>query len=1177
MVGFKSFADKTRLEFEPGIAAIVGPNGCGKSNIVDAIRWCLGEMSAKSLRSRVLLDVIFNGSANRPATNLSEVSLTFDNSTNTLPIDYSEVTVTRRLFRSGESEYYLNGTPCRLKDIRDLFLDTGIGDSGYSIMEQGRVAYIMEAKPEERRELFEEAAGVSKYKARREEALRKLERIQIDMDRLADVITMTRDQMDKLEAAVRKARQYQKMQDDLKNMEIAHWLWDINQLDEQIKVLDGEIHGLEDTVQQKSTSLTQHEVSLSELKVTDTDQEKRLVALNSQISEVDGRIKLAEHRIQTARERVQEILSRDVTLDQEIAQSETRIQGLEQSAVQLQGALDAEKKTADEIQQVLGRAEQCHQELLNRQNEMAQQNKAFDTRVWEKTQQHMKLQNDIAAEQSRLTRLDSDLKSLLKEKAKSEEKKAALLPTIETLQRDLVDKDQLLQKVGEQQKNLSDQIQDVSRQEEEAQRAYAQGQERYFQTKATLDAHLEREQNDPYALGARTLISSNFRGIHGPLGKIIQVSEPDQPVVRQVLGAHLTDLIADTLEDAQAAIRFLEEQNNGRVRFLVLDRIPPRTDQFRQSGLQGERPVMNLIQCDPHFEPALRLLVSDWLVAGNALYGEGIIEGGASLSSPAGQTATDYTDPFQRKNIEDEISRLRQEMENIQNRRTELAGQKQALTAEFDALKNTHDPLKIEAGVTRQNLENSQREITLLTDGLALTDNDIRTIEGDQRSAEEKVTAMIRDLQTLETDTQSVRDEWQVLQAALAEQQQKTSQAASELAVVKERAAGQQERVQWNEKQLSACRSDLDTLQSSLTAKRQERATSGERVEEQRAIETQGEQDIKAELDQRKVMDQDLEALHRERQALQDRLTQEETALNQLREERENLQNQLHEKKLTRSHSDIRRDTCSSQMKTKYSVEPLEAQNLYGMPTADVNVQELERLRRRIESMGPINLAAPEEHTQLEERYNFLLSQQQDILKAKDDLQQVIQKINGTTRESFRETFDRVRENFKTIFAQLFEGGEADLRFTDETDLLNTGIDIFAQPPGKKLQNISLLSGGEKAMSAVALLFAFFMVRPSPFAIMDEVDAPLDDNNVLRFVNMVKVFSQKSQFLMLTHNKRSMEAADVFYGVTMETVGVSKILSARFKREGAAAEAEAQRIARTEASLAKKSEEKASV
>jgi chromosome segregation protein len=426
MVGFKSFAERTRLEFEPGVTAIVGPNGCGKSNVVDALRWCLGEMSAKSLRSKVLADVIFNGSANRAPSNLSEVSMTFDNSQNRLPIDYSEVTITRRLFRSGESEYFLNKSQCRLKDIKELFLDTGIGEEGYSIIEQGRVEHVLSAKPEERRELFEEAAGVSKYKARREESLRRLERTQLDLDRLSDVIALTKEQMDKIEAAVRKARSYQKIQENLKALEIAHALFESKQLEEQMESMRQAMLMMENDLHAKTTSTGQKEAELTDLRWKETQLGEKLVEMNRRLSEIDGAINLAEQRQGTARERQAEIAHRDMVLDGEINQGRLRREELAKLSEEIQASLAEEAETARQSAGILAASEASYNEKSGLLSSVQNVATEVQNALWKNTQDRTKLNNDLVAQRSLESRLEAQMAVNAKDLAKAEERLAQL-------------------------------------------------------------------------------------------------------------------------------------------------------------------------------------------------------------------------------------------------------------------------------------------------------------------------------------------------------------------------------------------------------------------------------------------------------------------------------------------------------------------------------------------------------------------------------------------------------------------------------------------------------------------------------------------------------------------------------------------------------------------------------
>lgn len=1141
MVGFKSFAERTRLEFEPGITAVVGPNGCGKSNVVDAIRWCLGEMSAKSLRSKMLVDVIFNGSANRAPTHMAEVSLTFDNSQNRLPVDYSEVTVARRLFRSGESEYFINKTQCRLRDIHELFLDTGIGEEGYSIMEQGRVEYILNARPEERRELFEEAAGVSKYKARREECLRKMERTQLDLDRLADVIAMTKEQMDKIEAAVRKARQYQKLQEDLKSLEITHWLWEISQMDQEITGLKAEIAGLENDLQSATTEIDQVEAKLAELRLGETELGERLVSLNRQISEVDGHMALAEQKQANAREREEEIRRRETVLEAEIAQGRARLEELGRSGAEVESSLEAEKRSAEEAAALRQKEDANHRTLLENQKALEKQAKDLQNHLWQNNQERTRLHNEIASQRSLETRLDMEQKVLEKDRVKAEEKRRAAAEA-RTGEDPALRAE--LERLESEARTAKSALQDLETGLQSLAQVLSEAQARYYEAKARWETQQTASSSDPYASGSQALLNAGLPGLHGPLGRLVSAAPSDESAVRQALGGRLQDWVADTLEDAQSAVRFLAENGKGRARLWVLDRLPA-LDRPAVAAAVGQRALLDMVKTDPRFQPVLRLLLGRWMVSNGVLYGEGVVEGGSDSPAPEAEPLGV---------TREEMDRLHEAVESLAAQKASQEARRAALAEGWEQARQAAEAARVRWDFFQQEGEKRRTQILLSEEEIRLIDTEIERVRRETTEAEAKAKSLEEQLAGLNAEEERLRGEWHALQESLQSAQAATAEAAAQLAVVRERAQTQEERLRWQESQKAAIETERAALNESIEAKTREKASSGERIAEQQRLQAEAKAAVDSALDRRRELEKALEGLHGERQALHDRLSQAQAHLTELRERSEDLRTRLQEKKLRHSHSDAKRESAEAQMKEKYNVTPLEAQERQGLPGQPVPAPDLERLRRRVESMGPVNLAAPEEHAQLEERYNFLLSQQQDLLKAKEDLLTTIQKINATTRQNFRETFERVRENFKALYGQLFQGGEADLRFTDEADLLNTGVEIYAQPPGKKLQNIALLSGGEKALTAVSLLFAFFMVRPAPFAILDEVDAPLDEANVTRFITLIKAFTHQSQFLIITHNKRSMEMADTLYGVTMETLGVSRILSARLKKEGAATE-----------------------
>jgi len=1141
MSGFKSFAERTRLELEAGITAIVGPNGCGKSNIVDALRWCLGEMSAKSLRSKVLLDVIFNGSANRAPSNLAEVSLTFDNANRRLPIDYTEVTVTRRLFRSGESEYFLNKTQCRLRDIHELFLDTGIGEEGYSIMEQGRVEQILTARPEERRELFEEAAGVSKYKARREEALRKLERVQLDLDRLADVIAMTKEQMEKIEAQVRKARNFQKAQEDLRRTEIAYWVWEAGQLDEQLASMEQALQVIERDLQQKTTDIAKWEAALTDLRWQETQLGDKLVEVNKRLADIDGAIAVSEQKGTTAREREEEIRHRDLVLDAELAQGRSRRGDLEKMLAEVQGALEAEVGQARESSESLRAAEAVHAGKEAAQKELEARAKEIQDALWKINHERVQLHNRISAQTSFEGRLETQASSLEKEKGK------------------LAEKIQIEEKaLAEGEGEGSRYVEDSSRCENESVRAKGEldaldlrladlglrlgdSQNAVYRIKAQLDAQDEYEASDVYAQGVQGVLSASLPGIHGPLGKLISVSENDEGLVRRALGSHVNDLVAETLVHAHSAIRQLAAQGKGRARFLVLDRLPGgRSSGSLGAELVGQSAVLDLVRVEDRFRPAVEFLLGGWLAQGNVLFGEGMVEGGADQAVPPA------FDSLRRGNLQRDMDAHALDVQKLATEKTDVEAARRAAVARYDETRQPLETARAKVSFFAQEMDRRRSALNGLREELVAVESDLAKVADDRVQAGEAARALAADLETLSAGEGSFRSRWDDIQAGLQARQSETLAASSALAVARERASGHEERLRWKERQKADIETELGQLAGSLEAKSAERAGSAARIDEQKRIQGESKTGIEEKLRQRKTDAEALEAVHAERQTLHARLTEAVNALTDLRTMHDEMQTQLQDKRVQKSHTGFKREGLEAQLKEKYSLALADARGTEP-PSAAPALSEVERLRRRVDSLGLVNLTAPEEHAQLEERYNFLLSQQQDLIKAKEDLLKTIQHINASTRELFRDTFGKVRENFRALYGQLFSGGEADIRLTDEADLLNTGVEIFAQPPGKKLQNITLLSGGEKALTAVALLFAFFMVRPAPFCVLDEVDAPLDEANVTRFIALLKSFTAQSQFLMITHNKRSMETADVMYGVTMETLGVSRILSARLR------------------------------
>ena len=1140
MVGFKSFAERTRVEFEPGITAIVGPNGCGKSNISDAIRWSLGEMSAKSLRSGHMLDVIFNGTANRAAQGLSEVSLTFDNTAHQIPIDYSEVTISRRLFRSGESEYFVNKTQCRLKDLRDLFLDTGVGNDGYYMMAQGKIEFILSSKPEERRELFEEAAGVSKYKARREEALRRLNKVEQDMLRLNDSLAIYKQQMDSLDAAVRKAKQHQKLQDDLKTLEIVSLLSGYQKAQADWEHLHAEEEAQSLQFAALRQELDAREAQLAEARAKFESAEQDVIELQKKASQCDSELAKTEAELQAAQERAQELEAAQGRISQEAAQLESSLQQWRQSQSNLSSEVEAIRKDYHEKNERFKEEDrQGHagqNEVQNKQRDL-EQTKA---RLLELVRLISHHRNETVRLTSLSIRQEEATKAKQRELEKVQMRRSALE---EQIQREEAQVAATQDKLSTIQNTLRSMV-ELHTQD---QATLAEMEQMIYATRERL-ARLEAEKQsierwlgqDPVALAVTALKEHNMPGIYGPISELFKTGESHQRLLDRALGDRASCFVADTLNDAQEAIRYLSESRKGWATFILIDHIPPTEGMPNLSEHLGSSSLAVQVQCDEKFMAVKQFLLGKTYYVGATLFEETILQGGADPEQESYQATPA------------DLARLTQEMAASQTKLQETEAARDALKTRMIEREGEKTPLQDDEAKTRVTFQVQQETLGRIREDLQMNQTEERLLAREREESLQTIAQAQQALAQEEILLTTLEDEERTLQETvqqqdLALQELRQSYQAHQMRVSQFRLEAEtlRERLLGKEKEEENARGNVTSLDQRLQQMQQERTQNDERLQQLSSLRTEKTallDTLRGSVDeQRRAL---TEVLNR-RQENQQQLHQDEGAIASLREQLSHAQARAQEAEFKARALEQDRQRLEQALQEMHQLSVDDAKAKFG--EIPPNPEELARVRKRLENLGAVNLAAPEEHAQLEERYQFLLTQQQDLLKAKDDLHQAIAKINGTTREQFKTTFEQVRANFKQLYQTLFQGGEADVVLTDEHNLLETGVEIVAQPPGKKLQSIALLSGGEKALTAIALLFAFFMVKPSPFCLLDEVDAPLDEANVGRFLRMVKSFSEKTQFIVITHNKRTMEMADILYGVTMAELGVSSLISMKLE------------------------------
>ena len=1127
--GFKSFADKSRLDFEPGITCVVGPNGCGKSNVIDSVRWAIGEMSWKSLRSASMVDIIFNGTAKRAPLNMAQVSMVFDNASRQLPLDFNEITVTRKIFRSGESEYYLNKVQCRLRDIRDLFLDTGIGGEGYAIIDQGGVESVLSASAEQRREMFEEVAGVSKYKAKREECIKRLERVDLDLARLADTVALIDEQIKKLDSEAKKARLYQKYREELKESEIAISVCSIKESDGLIAKHSGELAPVVKKLEDLENRISAQEGAAAALDLNLTHKQKEAAEFNEKISASKYQVGLLEGAIKNCDNLTNELTAQVAASGAEAQRGQNRLQELVPALAQLKEQLAAVSAELTPLQ----------------------------THYNEQTAQAQKMENDLRAAEAQLQRSSGELMSLVQKQMEAENRISLEESSMQRENEDLIsaEKTSQAQQTGlagiqKSLQEISARVQTKQTEANQAREAIVNGEEnvRKLQglrsslneklsavksARAALSAKLEMIQtqgkNDPYWVGAKTVAESGLPGVKGTLRKALKYPAELGVAVEEAFGKYLDAVLCENVQTVEQALSLLKQHGKARAKFIVLNQVPATP----------ETPAENALKNQLKYQPELENLIN--FIIGGYSYGDGTVKGGFFIGGGAegirapeaywGEEETVRGEMAAKAAEEDSVSKeiianyemLSKAEENLKNLRiksqeavlalnsvqNERANKERELRATQDAL-NRAAQRKQEITL---RVDNRKRNVETLKQNLA--DLKRRHAEAVSRGEELKKSQI-----TLRENAEKLKGEINALSAKLYEVKIKKNNVELDL-----------KSTEYEFNSLTA--SEGQRNQKIASANLRLKSLAEEKLSTQAKLSTERDTLAKLEIDEHK-MRADLETLKKD---YSDKLA----ALNACKKESSELTIKRNDLENALSNARRQRTTVVNNLFESWNITPEEAQLNYGDKTVDY--ERVKMMRKRIENMGAVNMTAPEEYDALTERNTFLRTQIADLESAKKDLKSAINKINQTTRENFKYTFEQVRMHFKNIYQTLFRGGECDLVLTQPDNLLETGIEIYAQPPGKKLLNITSMSGGEKTLTAMSLLFAFFTHNPSPFCIMDEADAALDEANVERYVNLIKEFAKTTQFIVVTHNKRTMESARMLYGITMEESGVSKVMS----------------------------------
>ncbi|MFQ5851904.1 MAG: chromosome segregation protein SMC [Candidatus Binatia bacterium] len=1174
-IGFKSFAERTVLQFTPEITAIVGPNGCGKSNIVDALRWVMGEQSARHLRGHLMEDVIFSGSETHPPTGMAEVSLLFENEDGRGPADYStlsEIVVTRRLFRSGESEYSINKVPCRLKDIIDLFLGTGVGNKAYSVVEQGRVEEMVSAKPEERRCLIEEAAGTSKYKSRKLAAERKLERTHQNLLRVSDIVREIERQIRSMELQAKKAERYRSFKEALRGKELLLASLQQKGLEEEISRYGEEFRTLEDRSVQFLASLRSKEAEGEEARRALLEAEREISSLQETAYQRRVQIRGEEQKadflersqaeLEDAREKAQaEVLEMEVKL----RTLSLEIEGLQKAGedfLQLslfEGAyLQEKEKELGEVkvqiqnaQSGLEREKEILIDMLNRASHWKNERLAATKRREEVEKELSRKQKEHA----------ETVRSLEAWKKKRQEEGA-------TLEDSLARAREIEREMGEATDWVKEWVGVKERQERELETL----KEQLHEVRSRLVSLEALQKNyEGYQEGVRAIMFKRqkeavFGGIYGLVGDVIEAPEPFEKALTAVLGDRLQYIIVQGHEEGLEAIEYLKHESAGRGSF-----IPRRLSAKRERTLDLTEPeivapILELVFVKEGYKEIAEYLLGDVVVVRDLRSGLELWSRNGfahTLVTPEGEVI----DPMgvitggSEESLEESLLSQKRRMKELETRLLKLEALVHAKGKEVAAVKEQIEQAEARKSILmgkshRLELERIQLEHGLLQAGqeMARLEETLQWLaqeQGDLVASLQFLGVKILECQTeIEAQLQERADREKELEekkGVLSRLGGDLNRVESQVTESRIRTAALSERkenARLNLENRITLRDELvervRSLESQITEMNEKRARIKEAALNAAKSLEEGRRTLKEVEGRLGEARQNYRELSRRLAELEEAVKEIRPLVENLQEEKNRLQILLSERRLNLQH-------LVESIREKYAVDLLGAS--FGRLDEKVsreNLQEeIEELRGRLDRMGEVNLTAIGEFEDLNGRYQFSSQQKQDLEKSMADLQRTIAKLNRFCRLRFKESFDEINQRFQEIFTRLFQGGKARLVLADEGDYLETGVDIVAQPPGKKLQSITLLSGGEKALTAVSLLFAIFLTKPSPFCFLDEVDAPLDDANIDRFIELVKEMSRSSQFVLITHNKRTMQAAEVLYGITMEDPGVSRVVSVR--------------------------------
>lgn len=1173
--GFKSFADKISLDFHSGITAVVGPNGSGKSNIGDAVRWVLGEQSAKTLRGSKMEDVIFAGTEHRKPVGFAEVSLTIDNDDNYLPVSYSEVTITRRVYRSGESEYYINKTSCRLKDIHELFLDTGIGRDGYSIIGQGRVDEILSSKSEDRRLIFEEASGIMKYKVRKQDAERKLNLTEQNLVRINDIINELESQLEPLREQSEAAKKYLTLRESLKELEVNVYLNNIDKLKEKIKEYEIQFKDIRDNIEAEERRLrsitTQNQQKTELLKNLDehiTEARGKFYLIEANLEKNSSEVKLKNEKINSLntnivriKEENSEISSKLELLNTEEKNRQKKIEYLNGQYSDFSKKLEKYQAELDGILSTLDESE--------RQIEMLKSGimDKLDIQSDKRTQIN-NIKNHIENLRKRQNSIGTEVYSLKLEKDKDNMKKEDLIESIRNTSILIKHSSEKINELNNEKTELKGTLSDLEKQHGNIRTD--------IQVKTSRHKMLKDMENsmEGYSRSVKEVMTACRqspelgKGIHGTIAQLVEVDKKYETAIEMTLGSALQNIVTSSEDDAKKAIEFLKRNRVGRATFLPITSVKgKRLDDNtlrRLESCQGFCGVASdLVTSDSAYNGIVlnllgRVVVTENLDSGISIarkfgYTFRIVTLEGDILSTSGSMSGGSND-HRSSGI---LSRSREisELENI------IEGLKKD-EIKYGAKINDVRQMLLEIDTEFNEYSNKLRDNELIK---TRDENHLQMIEDNLRKTDAKIGMLINDKEKMAKQEQETLLEQQKYEVELEAIETDISETKAVIAEHQEKFKADQTVRDDLHQEIT----DFKISVNSITESIQSVTENLDRIKGEREAltrsHTRKQEEINKANNEIELLKQEINGLDNSTRSLQDEKTGKTLEIDRLVEEKKVLEEEstdfieklnttnktihlLHEEY---NRIDIKKAKAEAEMKSiqdrMWDEYELTYSNAVELKKEIENISEAQRniseYRAQIKALGPVNVSSIDEYIKTKERFEFMSVQKNDMEQAKDKLHKIIHEMVQVMKKQFVEQFKLINENFGIVYKELFGGGKAELIISDEDNVLESGIEIEVQPPGKKLQNMMLLSGGERAFTAIALLFAILRLKPTPFCLLDEIEAALDDANVYRFGEYLKKYSHNTQFIMVTHRKGTMESADTMYGVTMQEHGVSKVVS----------------------------------